>query len=202
MKLYYSHTSPYSRKVRLLIYEKGLHDQVMQILCNPFDDTAELKAANPLGKIPTLIMDNGEALFDSPVICEYLDCLGTNSRLVPESGQERWQTLRWEALADGMTDAAYNMVMEKRRPEQEQSNKWATLWSEEILRSLHHIEHNLPTLPDQITLAQLALAAAIGYLEFRLPELLTASECVLAKSWYAHFKDRESMMETRPVETT
>ncbi|HHS84345.1 MAG TPA: hypothetical protein ENK38_05385, partial [Gammaproteobacteria bacterium] len=96
MKLFYSKTSPYSRKVRLVIHEKGLQQAITSVVCNPFDEVPELEAANPLGKVPTLIMDDGASLYDSPVICAYLDTL-TPDRLIPESGRERWNVLRWEA---------------------------------------------------------------------------------------------------------
>ncbi len=85
MKLFYSRTSPYSREVRMMIHEKGLQQAITSVACNPFDEIPELEAANPLGKIPTLILDDGSSLYDSPVICAYLDTL-TPDRFTPESG--------------------------------------------------------------------------------------------------------------------
>ena len=87
MKLYYSHTSPYSRKVRLVIRENGLSEQVTEVLCNAFEDSAILSKMNPLGKIPTLVLNNGETLFDSPVICQYLDRDASTGHLIPKNGQ-------------------------------------------------------------------------------------------------------------------
>jgi glutathione S-transferase len=110
-------------------------------------------------------------LFDSPVICRYLDRLD-DVPLISASGWQQWEVLRWEALADGLTDAAYNLVMEQRsRPEQERSPPTMQRWSAEIIRTLQYIETRLETLGDALTLAHIALGAAVGYLEFRLPQL-------------------------------
>jgi glutathione S-transferase len=198
MQLFYSNTSPYSRKVRLVIQEKGLHEHVKQILCNPFDDVPALKAANPLAKVPTLITDTGMALYDSPVICEYLDDLTSEKRLIPASGMIRWQVRRWEALADGILDAAYSIVMERRRPSQEQSAQWMTQWETEITRAVQQAERDLHELPDYVSLAQLALAAALGYLDFRLPGLDWRRANTNITAWYAAFKTRSSMQQTSP----
>lgn len=183
-----------------MIHEKGLTDQVTEVLCNAFEDGAILNKMNPLGKIPTLVLNNGETLFDSPVICQYLDSVVSTGHLIPENGQKRWDILRWEALADGLTDAAYNTVMEKKRPNHERSEKWLDLWSGDIHRVLDHIEHNLNKLPEEITLAHLALGTAIGYLEFRLPELLCVAVSNQTQAWYEHMKQRDSMLATRPKE--
>jgi len=209
MKLYYSNTSPYSRKVRLTAREKGLEEQIEETLVNPFsDDKDRLVAANPLGKIPTLILDNGTALYDSSVICEYLDGLTDSSLLIPAStpsstgdnSAERFAILRWQATADGMTDAAYNLVMEKRRAIEDQSQQWMSNWSTEITRILDYIESGINDLkdayPDNPTLAHLALASAVSYLEFRLPEIFNESECPNTKMWYDNFKTRSSMQAT------
>ncbi len=204
MKLYYSNTSPYSRKVRLVARVKGLESKIEEVLVNPFsEDKGELIAANPLGKIPTLALEDGIALFDSPVICEYLDALSDDSTLIPAS--QRLNILRWQATADGMTDAAYNLVMETRRPMDEQSATAKSNWSSEILRALDYIESGISELSSakDITLAHLALASAISYLDFRLPEILYESECPQVSAspntmtWYESFKTRPFMQATQ-----
>jgi len=197
MKLFYSTTSPYSRKVRLVIHEKGLQQAITSVACNPFDQVPELEAANPLGKVPTLVLDDGGSLYDSPVICAYLDSL-TPGRLIPESGRERWSVLRWEALCDGMLDATYNIVMERRRDTQKQSAASIAQWKSQVSRSLDHIETGIDTLPDQVTLAQLALGAALGYLDFRLSDLDWRSRCPTLVAWYGDFYIRDAMQNTRP----
>lgn len=204
MKLYYSSTSPYARKVRLAIIEKGLGDLVEEILVDPFQDNLDLRAVNPLRRVPALRLDDGKSLFDSPVICHYLDDLSERCPLVPKTGWGRWSTLRWEALADGLMDAAYNLVMERRRPTPEQSSSWIGHWSAEIRDALDELECHISELDGDPTLAHLAVGAAIGYLDFRLPELLYEAQCpqVAAfprlQSWYQAFATRLSMTATHP----
>jgi glutathione S-transferase len=209
MQLYYSSTSPYSRKVRLCLFEKGIADQVDEILVNPFADetsSAENKAlisANPLSKIPTLITDSGDAIFDSRVICQFIDNLAGNISLIPKDKAAHLATLRWEAIADGLTDAAYNLVIERRRPAEEQSPTWIANWSADIQRTLQYIEKHLNELDGDISLAYLALAAAISYLDFRLPETLYQSAfpqvavCPDTLDWYQAFKTRPAMQATK-----
>jgi len=197
MQLLYSKTSPYSRKVRVVILEKELHEKVDQQLCNPFDDTLALKAINPLGKIPTLITDEGTPLYDSRVICEYLDGF-SGVRLIPESGLPRWQVRRWEALADGIVDAAYNVVMEERRPANEQSSDAILRWQAAITRAVDQANVDATQLPSSISLANIALATALGYLDFRLNVLNWRADRTELANWYQNFAQRTSMIETRP----
>jgi glutathione S-transferase len=205
MKLFYSSTSPYSRKVRLVILEKGLDAQVETVLVDPFGASAALNAANPLGKVPTLLLDNGEALFDSPIICRYLDSLSNDQPLIPLAGWQQWTTLRWEALADGMTDAAYHIVMERRRPASEQSSTWLAHWATEIQRSLQEMENKAAELAGDITLAHLAAGAAVGYLDLRMPDVLYEAACPQVAAyprllvWYEAFKTRPFMLATHPL---
>ncbi len=205
MKLYYSNTSPYSRKVRLVINMKGLDKQVENILMNPFEDKTKLKAINPLGKIPSLVLDDNEVLFDSPVICHYLDSLSEEKPLIPGKGWEKWLVLRWEALADGLTDAAYNLVVERRRSASEQSTSAMSQWTDEIQQVLREMEIRLTELDGEITLAHIAVGTAIGYLDFRLSELLYDSSCPQIAvspnlmSWYESFQTHPFMLATRPV---
>lgn len=209
MKLYYSGTSPYSRKVRLVVREKGLDSQIEEIIINPYgDNNDDLFSANPLGKIPTLILDSGRAVFDSPVICEYLDSMSSDAILIP--ADSHLSIMCWQAMTDGMTDAAYNIAMERRaRPKEEQSPKWIANWSKEIQRILEHIESHINELSQfgpENTLAHLGLASAISYLELRVPEILYESECpqvtVCPKTmeWYESFKTRPSMQATKLIE--
>jgi glutathione S-transferase len=198
MKLYYANASPYARKVRLTIIEKGLSDKVETHLCNPFDEPAELIAANPLGKIPTLITDVGVALYDSRVICEYLDTFETDVELIPKTSKPHWQVKQWEALADGIMDAAYNIVMERKRPTEEQSKAAIVCWSGEIKRTVEAANRTITTLPTSLTLAHLALAAALGYLAFRLADLNWQNGQEALASWYNAFAVRPSMVSTQP----
>lgn len=196
--LYYSNTSPYSRKVRMLAMEKGMGATVKEILCNPFEDVPGLCEANPLGRVPTLVTDDGLALYDSPVICEFLDAQSPENRMIPEAGVARWKVRRWEALSDGILDAAYNIVMERKRPPEQQSAKWLDHWKGEILRSLAQAEQDLGELSPEVDLSHLALAAALGYLDFRLPELAWREEWPNLDSWYSDIAARASVRDTQP----
>jgi len=198
MLLFYSNTSPYARKVRLVIAEKQLAGRVEQRICNPFEDIPELRQANPLGRVPTLIADDGQVIYDSPVICEYLDGLVDAPALIPRSGPERWRVRRWEALADGVLDAAYNIVMEQRRPTDRQSTQWVSHWAAEIHRAVQHAGETLDELPADLTLAHLALASALSYLDFRLSSAGWREGRPALARWYADFERRPSMRETRP----
>jgi glutathione S-transferase len=193
MKLFTSDTSPYGRKVRILLAEKAMTGDVQVIDTSPLGgDTAALRAANPLSKIPALVRDDGEALFDSRVICEFLDTLGPGPRLLP-AGAERFAVLRRQALADGVMDAAFNLVMEKRRPEGERSAEWMTRWRENILRATAAME-----APAAFDLGAIATAAALGYLEFRLPDIAWRAGAPEIAAWWDEARMRESVKATAP----
>ena len=167
MKLLSNPLSPYGRKVKITLAMKGLGDQVeiLAVDTNPGDNT-EINSANPLGKIPALIVDAKTAIFDSHVICEYLDSLAPAPVLFPKSGPERWKTLVLASLADGILDAALLLVYEKRfRPE----GKWHAPWQQrqqaKIDRALDRLEQQPPTGPPDY--GHLTLASALGYLDFR-----------------------------------
>src|SRR3546814_135775 len=121
MQLFYSPTSPSARKCRVVARERGLMADLEEVVCNPMEDPAALHASNPLGKVPCLVLDDGVAVFDSPVIAEYLDGLGNAPALIPAAGSARFKVLVAAALAQGMTDSALAMTMEGRRPEAQRS---------------------------------------------------------------------------------
>src|SRR5262249_14325644 len=169
MKLLSNPLSPYGRKVKITLAMKGLGDQVeiLAVDTNPGDNT-EINSANPLGKIPALIVDAKTAIFDSHVICEYLDSLAPAPVLFPKSGPERWKTLVLASLADGILDAALLLVYEKRfRP----ADTWhAPSQQRQRARSygaLHHLEKAPPAWGASPDYGHLTLAAALGYLDFR-----------------------------------
>lgn len=198
MKLFYANTSPYARKVRVFAAEKGLGGRIEAILCNPFDVSPELKAANPLSKVPSLVLDDGDALYDSPAICEYLDSLAPNSRLIPEEGAARWVVLRRHALADGILDAAFSVVMERRRDDGEQSPSWLERWTAAIGRSLDALETEIGSFPANLNLAHIATGCALAYLDFRLPDLEWRTGHPETAKWFEAFAERPSMKDTRP----
>jgi len=199
MKLYFSDASPYARKVRVMICELGLDEKVEAIACSPFDDVAELVPVNPLSKVPVLITDDGTALFDSPVICEYLASLVPNSSLIPPDGADKWVALRRQALADGILDAAFSIVMESRRPEGEQSPSWIDHWALAISRAAAALDKEAGSFSEKVDIGQIAVASAFGYLDLRLDHLGWRAGNDAAASWYADFSERPSMIATSPA---
>lgn len=145
MKLFYSPTSPYARKCRALAIEKGIEGRLEIITASPMSNPPELQAANPLGKVPALVLADGSCIVDSPVICAYLDSLGDTPRLIPADPAARFDALTREALADGIMDAAFAIVMERKRPEPQRSAEWLLRWTSAIRRSVAHFNTRLLT---------------------------------------------------------
>ena len=122
MKLIASLTSPYARKVRIVLAEKKIECDLIEE--SPWSAESSVQRYNPLGKVPVLVLDDGSTLFDSRVIVQYLDTVSPVSRLIPEAGRQRIAVKRWEAIADGICDAASAIVIERRRPAKQQSGEW------------------------------------------------------------------------------
>jgi glutathione S-transferase len=199
MKLRYSPTSPYVRKVWITALETGLDGRIERMETNPWDPAGDLPTDNPLGKVPALILDDGSVLFDSPVICEYLDSLHGGRRLLPSSGRERWDALRLQALADGILDASVLLFIEtRRRAEAERSAWWQNLQTETIHRSLQALEDSTETLATAPDIGTIALGCALGYLDFRFPELAWRDRAPRLAAWYARFAERPSMRQSTP----
>lgn len=200
MKLYWSNASPYARKVRTIIVEKALSSLVEEISLDVYSDPPELLAVNPLGKIPALVLDDGLGLFDSPVISAYLDAhpQGQGPRLAPQSGPERWVVARAEALGDGITDLAFALRQEHLKPEGEKSPTMAARQRGQLLRSLDAIAPALGTLPEGTTLGHIALAVALGYIDFRHAEVNWRDGRTDLANWYERMKARPSFAATAP----
>jgi len=198
MKLYGSLTSPYVRKVRILIREKNLACEF--VVADAWAADSPIPALNPLGKVPALALDNGDVLFDSPVIVEYLDSLKAPA-LLPVSGVARWETLRWQALADGMLDATVSRLFELRRPAEQQSAENVRRQEDKIARSIEYTEQRLSReswlMENRFTLADLVMAVALEYIDFRYPHNWRGRHARLAQ-WLAGVSARPSMIETRP----
>ena len=169
MTLLSSPLSPYGRKVKIAMALKGLRDriEVVQVDTNPLDNP-DITRANPLGKIPALVIDGDAAIFDSHVICEYLDTLAPAPVLFPKGGVERVRTLTLASLADGMLDAALLLVYEKRfRPEEKWHGPWQERQQLKIDRAVDFLERSPPTWNASPDYGHLTLACALGYLDFR-----------------------------------
>jgi glutathione S-transferase len=165
MKLYYSPTSPFVRKVMACAIARGLDGRIERMPTNPRDPATPLLADNPLSKVPCLVTDDGTALLDSPVICEYLDSLGDAPKLFPAAGPGRWRALKLQALADGMLEAAILRRLELSRPQDEAREAAAVrLWAS-VQRGLAQLEREPPGAA--LDIGSIAVACALGYLEFR-----------------------------------
>jgi len=176
MKLIGSNTSPYVRKVRIVMTEKKLDYNF--VLEDVWSGQSRISEANPLGKVPCLIMEGGEALFDSRVIVEYLDTLSPVGKLIPAVGRERAEVKTWEALADGVMDAALLARMEAvwdKRTDAQRSQAWIDRQLGKIDASLKAMSVGLGDKPyctgNHLSLADIAVGCALGYLDFRFPQI-------------------------------
>lgn len=196
MKLYGSLTSPYVRKVRVLIREKDLPCEL--VVADAWAADSPVPALNPLGKVPVLALDDSDVLFDSPVIVEYLDSLKPPA-LLPAA--ERWKILRWQALADGVLDAVVTRLLESRRPAAQQSTENIRRQEEKIARSLEYMARHRGAGPwlvaDRFTLADLVVAVALEYTDFRYPHAWRESHPRLGQ-WLAEISARRSFIDTLP----
>lgn len=173
MQLIYAAASPFARKVRVLAAETGLLDRIelLDTAVLPTTLNERVNALNPLGKIPVLLSDDGEALYDSRVICEYLDTLHQGPKLLPD-GAARWQVLRLAALADGLMDAALLARYERAaRPTELQWPAWLEGQLGKIQRALAELERQVERLQGPLDLGQIGVACALGYLDFRFPAI-------------------------------
>ena len=174
MKLFGGLGSPYVRKVRIVLAEKRIpHEHVIARGSAPGSPVPQF---NPLGKVPTLVFDDGTALYDSPVIVEYLDTLGSGPRLIPESPSERIQVLRWQALGDGVAEATVNINHERLEPAEKQKDAaWMRRQRDKIDRALAVMEKELGQgefcFGGRYTLADIATGYALGYMDFALPDV-------------------------------
>ena len=202
MKLIGSLTSPYVRKVRIVLAEKKIECEFE--LDSPWVPDSNVTDINPLGKIPVLVFDDDMVLFDSRVICEYLDNSTPNNKLLPIPNRERTEAKRWEALADGICDAAASMLLESKRPEPQQSTEWCTRQKSKVLRGLEYMSHELGDnswcMGTHFTLADVSTGCALGYLLFRFPEIDWGTDYDNLARLYDKLMQRPTFVETAPKE--
>lgn len=200
MKLYYSPTSPYVRKVMMVLHETGQLDDVelVNVLGTPLKPAEELLSRNPLTKVPSLERDDGPTLFDSRVICAFLDDRGKGG-LYPQ-GDSRWEVLTLEGLADGILDAALLMTYEARlRPEEIRWSEWVDGQWSKIERACAAANAGwMAHLSGPLHIGQIALACALGYVDFRHGSRGWRNGNDALAAWYAGFESRESFAATVP----
>lgn len=200
MKLYYSPTSPFVRKINVFAIEAGLNKQIEWVKTNPWLVEDILTAENPLSQIPTLITDDGMVLYDSSVICEYLDSLHSGEKLIPQEPKARWPALRLQALADGILDAGILRFLEKKRESEKQSIDWDATHKKSVERSLDYLENSVTDWGDNLDIGVLSIACVLGWLDFRFANENWRSNRPKLDSWFGQFSKRPSMTKTMPAE--
>ena len=204
MKLIGAVTSPYARKVRVVMAEKKLDYQF--VLEDVWSADTTIASSNPLGKVPCLIMEGGEALFDSRVIVEYLDTLSPVGKLIPSVGRERAEVKTWEALADGLCDAAILVRLEKTwagRKAKERSEAWTERQMAKVFGSLKAMSQGLGERAycagTHFSLADVAVGCALGYLDFRFPEIAWRDSYPNLAKLSEKLATRASFADTKPA---
>lgn len=200
MKLYYSPASPYARKVRAVAMETGLDQRIdlVPATVSPVAPSADVSRHNPVGKIPALV-DGKTSLFDSVVICEYLDSKHRRQKMFPKSGAARWTALRLHAMADGLLDAALLARYETfLRPEQYRWKDWQEGQMGKIKGALAAMEKEAAKFGSRANIGTIAIACALGYLDFRFPDLGWRTRRPKLSAWYAKFSQRPSIKGTVP----
>ncbi len=201
MKLLASPFSPYTRKVRIVLAEKRIDCELELVDVNPVENP--VNPHNPLGKIPTLVLDDGTALYDSRVIVEFLDSVSPFSRLIPDDNRDRVQVRRWEALADGVLDAGLLVRYEGLRDKGEQSAAWVDKQLARMRRGMAQMAGELNGRAwchgERYSLADIALGSCLGWLYFRKPGGVDwqAEHAGLAKH-YAKLLERAAFADTAP----
>lgn len=200
MKLIGSLTSPYVRKVRIVLAEKHIsYDFDVDI---PWNVGNHVSDCNPLGKVPVLILDDGTTLFDSRVIIEYLEGVSSVSRLIPKSTMSRIMVKRWEALADGITDAAATIFLERKRSDIQQSADWIARQQKKVTLGLKTAAQELNDKKwcegNTFSLADIALCCTLGFLIFRFPEIEWRNTFPNLANLADTLEGRVSFMETVP----
>ncbi len=201
MRLHTSPASPFGRKVAVVLHETGLWPKVERrdASLTPLAPDAAVCAANPLGKIPCLELDDGSALYDSRVICEYLDGLHDGPKLFPESGPARLAALRLQALADGILDTAVGLRYETfLRPEPLRWAEWIAAQKAKIERALDRLERECEGFAERVDIGTLAIACALGYLDFRFAADRWREGRPRLAVWEERIARRPSLVATRP----
>ncbi|MDO9707291.1 glutathione S-transferase N-terminal domain-containing protein [Paracraurococcus lichenis] len=200
MKLFFAAASPFARKVTVCAAELGIALERVPAAPHPINRDRGVVAQNPLGKVPTAIADDGTVLYDSRVICEYLDAQGGGGRLFPAPGLARWRALTEQSLADGLMDAGILLRYEAlTRPAELQSEAWKSGQMEKVTCALDELERLAPDLGDRVDIGTIAIGCALGWLDFRFGDLGWRTGRPGLAAWFGRFEQRPSMAGSKPA---
>ena len=201
MKLLYAVNSPYARKVRIVAIEKHIDVELIQVVLSEPDNLAQYY--NPLGKVPVLLLDDGEALYDSRVIAEFLDHRTPVAHLIPQDTTSKIAVRRWEALADGICDAAIAAMMEQRKPAEQQSQATIDRQLGKVAAGLEALNTDIAKkkwcVNETFSLADIALGCALGYVDLRHKHLNWQDNYPALAKHYSILIKRPSFKETMPI---
>lgn len=196
MKLRFSPTSPFVRKVRVMVLETGLTDKVEEMQVNPMNPEDVKSSPNPLGKIPCLESDDGQVVFDSPVILDYLDRQHDGERMIPEDGKARYDVLRQQAIGDGMMQGLQLIFIESMRKEERQSKGWIVHNRAAVDRSLDALETEAADFEGVVSAGTITLAIALAFLDQIYPGDPWRDTHPKLAAWFDAFNQRPSMTAT------
>jgi glutathione S-transferase len=197
MKITHSGASPYVRKALACAIARGIDSRIERLTIATTDPA--LQPLNPLAKVPTLVTDDGSTLFDSPVICEYLDSIGDAPKLFPPAGPARWKALRQQALADGIMDASQPRRREVALPQDDGRKDYIALQMGKVARALDAFEAEADSLGALTTIGEITLGCALGYLDFRFAHEPWRPGHPKLDAWYAKVVAMPPLAKTMPV---
>lgn len=198
MRLIYTPSSPFARMVCVTAYEKHVLDQIELEPCSAFVDLKRVQQVNPIGKIPVLILKDGTPLYDSTVICDYLDEMGEGGRLNSESGMAYWLARRARALADDMLTIAVALTMENRRPQEHRSEAFIARSHQQMRMTLLNMDEMTAQFKKNPCMTQIAFGCVLGYLDFRHADIAWREKHLRLLAWFNQFSQRPSMLATAP----
>lgn len=196
MKLFYSHASPFARKCRIATRLKGLLSQTNEIEATPLQNPPELLAANPIAQVPSLVLDNGTAISNSPIICAYIDKLGKGESLY---GNDELETRRIENIGDAIMETAVKIRLEQLRPDGEKSQPWIKRWQDNLERTLVFAESQISnTEVNQLNIGNISIVCALSYLDLRFPEYQWKGEYKNLKNLQLSLENAQVFKDTFP----
>lgn len=198
MKLFYSATSPYVRKVMACAIQRGIADRIETTASNPHASPPDLLAQNPLSKVPCLITDDGMSLFGSQLICEYLETMGEALPLFPVAAADRWRALKFQSLGDGILDAAVPCRGELGRPKEAARDAAIARYKAAMMRTVDVLESDPPGLG--IDIGSVTVACALGYMDFRYASDPWRPNHPKLSAWYDSFSQTACIAQTAPKE--